>query len=413
MPGLQIDTELNAIKIFLDLLLTNVKKIQRDDGALVNEIVGLDQVAPEVAFGLNDVSDWVGPGTQYFQLNGVWYNQVLYRCLVDHISDSDFDTDLAAGRWVALVSFVDVLADGAAAQLAAEVAQGLSEDARDAAVVAQTSAEQAVVDAQAEVVNAQAEVVNAQTEVTNAQTEVANAAAQAALAAGSAADALDSENAAAQSELDVAAAIAALVDPTLNPDKLLRSDGSTYVASAIEEDEFGNVETFGNLDVGNNIDAAGSIEAAFNIEAGARYRINGLTTSTIIQTSQFTDGGSARTSTAYGNMLTSSLSITPLRDDTRLIFWIDGEFRIDQNAISPYGTCLFARNGSTLGNIVPMALRAALGSNSNLVQAPLCMVRTYDNSSTAAASYNIRAQGESGTTVTIAGVRIVWMEVLR
>lgn len=104
LPGNQVDSELNNVEQTLDLLLAFVALIQKSDGTLKNDSVGVDQLKAEVSFGLNSVSDWQS-GTDYAANAGVWVNGVkLYRCIVPHTS-TVFATDLAAGRWSLLVDF--------------------------------------------------------------------------------------------------------------------------------------------------------------------------------------------------------------------------------------------------------------------------------------------------------------------
>ena len=112
LPGNQVDAELNAVKQTLDQTLSNIAKIQRDDGALANASVGVDQMKPEVNFGLNAVTDWQA-GVVYQPNNGVWYQGKMYRCLLAHTA-TVFATDLAALRWSLLLDVntkVDARAD--------------------------------------------------------------------------------------------------------------------------------------------------------------------------------------------------------------------------------------------------------------------------------------------------------------
>ena len=48
LPGTQLDNELDEVKQTLDALNANIALIQRDDGALKNLSVGLDQLKPEI-----------------------------------------------------------------------------------------------------------------------------------------------------------------------------------------------------------------------------------------------------------------------------------------------------------------------------------------------------------------------------
>jgi hypothetical protein len=97
-PGNQLDIEYNAILLTLNQTLSNLALIQRDDGQLANESVGLSQLKPEVSAGVSPATLWASVVS--YQLNNiVFFGLGLYRCLVAHISGV-FATDLAAGKWL-------------------------------------------------------------------------------------------------------------------------------------------------------------------------------------------------------------------------------------------------------------------------------------------------------------------------
>lgn len=121
IPGAKIDQELNAAKQTMDAIRANLALIQRDDGALANDSVGVDQMKPEVTLGLNAVEDWVS-GEAYVPNNGVWYEGKLYRCLEGHTADADFAVDLADDKWSLLIDITGVVAEESAP--AAEAAVG-------------------------------------------------------------------------------------------------------------------------------------------------------------------------------------------------------------------------------------------------------------------------------------------------
>lgn len=101
-PGTYLDAEFNAIKLTSDQTLANLKLIQRDDGALANASVGTAQLKSEVTIGVNQPLPWL-TGTTYAVNDTVVVNSlVLYRCLVAHTAGT-FATDLAAGKWIALL----------------------------------------------------------------------------------------------------------------------------------------------------------------------------------------------------------------------------------------------------------------------------------------------------------------------
>lgn len=102
LPASSVDQEFNRIKTTLDEVLANLELIQRDDGDLANESVGLDQLSSEVTVGFNAPEVWV-TGTQYSEgVDTVFNGSSFYRCLVDHTAGT-FATDLAASKWEEIV----------------------------------------------------------------------------------------------------------------------------------------------------------------------------------------------------------------------------------------------------------------------------------------------------------------------
>jgi hypothetical protein len=146
-PGQYLDLELNAVKQTTDQIRSNLELIQRDDGALANESVGVEQMKAEVNFGLNAVTDWLA-GTVY-QLNaGVWQDRVLYRCIVSHTANI-FATDLAAAKWSELVDFDTYLTIAESASSNCDTKSTISTNAASAAQAAQAAAEAAQAEAEA------------------------------------------------------------------------------------------------------------------------------------------------------------------------------------------------------------------------------------------------------------------------
>lgn len=62
LPGNQVDIELDAVKSFIDQMRTNIALIQKDDGTLKNQTVGLDQAKSDliayIANSLTIEGDW-------------------------------------------------------------------------------------------------------------------------------------------------------------------------------------------------------------------------------------------------------------------------------------------------------------------------------------------------------------------
>lgn len=90
LPGDELDAELNAVKASLDETQANLGIIQRTDGQLANQSVGLDQLKPEMSVGVAAAVPWAA--STYFAANAsVFYGLVLYRCITSHTSTGSFD----------------------------------------------------------------------------------------------------------------------------------------------------------------------------------------------------------------------------------------------------------------------------------------------------------------------------------
>jgi hypothetical protein len=104
-PGTQLDAEFNAIKATTDQIRTNLQLVQRDDGALKNNIVTLDTLDPAtVAFFT--ATNWILKGawvtlTAYVALDVVTVSGATYICTTSH-TGGVFATDLAAGKWITI-----------------------------------------------------------------------------------------------------------------------------------------------------------------------------------------------------------------------------------------------------------------------------------------------------------------------
>ncbi len=104
--GNKIDQELNAIALTLAETLVNLALIQRDDGRLANESVGRDQLADEVASGVNTPTTWA-TATDYSVRDTVITSAVWYWATTEHTSGV-FATDLASGYWETIFDFTAV-----------------------------------------------------------------------------------------------------------------------------------------------------------------------------------------------------------------------------------------------------------------------------------------------------------------
>lgn len=135
LTGQKVDLEYDKIKVTLDAILTNLALIQRDDGAIANDSIGLDQLKTEVSYALNTVSDWE-TATDYVLRDAVWQGNTLYYCIVAHTSGT-FSTDLAAAKWRVLVDFSSYISAAAAS---ATAAAGSASAAATSAAAASASA---------------------------------------------------------------------------------------------------------------------------------------------------------------------------------------------------------------------------------------------------------------------------------
>lgn len=146
LPGDKVDIELAAIQLTTDEILENLALIQRDDGALANNSVGIDQLKAEVDFGFNSIDDWE-TDHDYVVRDGVYFDRKIYRCIESHTSDT-FSTDLAAEKWLLVVDFDQFLdiAETAATNAAASATAAASSatTASTAASTATTAANTAV-----------------------------------------------------------------------------------------------------------------------------------------------------------------------------------------------------------------------------------------------------------------------------
>jgi hypothetical protein len=115
-PGVSLDSEFNALGVTLAQVLTNLALIQRDDGKLANNSVGIDQLASELDIGIHNPTTWVTTHA-YIVRDVVWVGPILYRCVTAHTSGV-FATDLAAAKWVVIADFSTPLAAYIASQIA-------------------------------------------------------------------------------------------------------------------------------------------------------------------------------------------------------------------------------------------------------------------------------------------------------
>jgi hypothetical protein len=103
LPGDELDGELNSVKVTVDQILENLALLQRDDGELANQIVGFDQLAPELSLGFSAPAPWA-TATVYSAHSSVFFDGRFYLCLVPHTSGI-FAVDIANAKWSLIADF--------------------------------------------------------------------------------------------------------------------------------------------------------------------------------------------------------------------------------------------------------------------------------------------------------------------
>jgi hypothetical protein len=128
-PAAGLEAEFNKIQQALDETQARLRLVQRSDGALANQSVGVDQLKSDVQIGVNPPTAWTAFTAYALRDSVVFDNQAWYVCLESHTSTGDFATDLAAGKWQVIFEFselltteVEVFADAAEASALAAAA---------------------------------------------------------------------------------------------------------------------------------------------------------------------------------------------------------------------------------------------------------------------------------------------------
>lgn len=103
LNGSDLDTDLDRIKTSLDSQSTCLATIRKEDGALANSSVGVDQLKAEVVTLLDGVTPRGAWATlaSYAVGDLVSESSFVYACLVAHTAGT-FATDLAASKWMRL-----------------------------------------------------------------------------------------------------------------------------------------------------------------------------------------------------------------------------------------------------------------------------------------------------------------------
>lgn len=108
LPGNELDAELNAVKLAADQTQANLALIQRDDGKLANQAVTPDSLSVST-IALIGQGQYMPRGnwatsTLYNVGDVVEFNRATYVALHEHTSNSQFETDDDAGRWLLLAN---------------------------------------------------------------------------------------------------------------------------------------------------------------------------------------------------------------------------------------------------------------------------------------------------------------------
>lgn len=117
LPGQKVDQELDNLQRTTRETIDGLNQIRRSDGKLQNGIVTLDALSSEVATGVQPAVPWATE-TSYLKNAVVFHGTGYYRALEDHVSGV-FATDLAAGKWLLVADFGEIVVDAEAARDAA------------------------------------------------------------------------------------------------------------------------------------------------------------------------------------------------------------------------------------------------------------------------------------------------------
>lgn len=104
LPAAPLDANLDSVSVSISQIINSLGSLQRDDGALRNQLVTVDSLSPDVVALLgsemNPRGEWVGPGTVYARLDLVTVGVNTYIAVSDHTSAASFDADLSGSKWV-------------------------------------------------------------------------------------------------------------------------------------------------------------------------------------------------------------------------------------------------------------------------------------------------------------------------
>lgn len=108
LPANELDAELNAIELTTDEIRTSLAQLQRDDGALANQLVTPESLSAST-LAIISQGEYVprgawDDGVAYAVGDLVTYNAATYLCIVAHTSSIAFPTDNSAGKWLLIAN---------------------------------------------------------------------------------------------------------------------------------------------------------------------------------------------------------------------------------------------------------------------------------------------------------------------
>lgn len=106
LPGDEVDSEFNALKLTLDEILAKLELIQRDDGALANQSVSRDTLHSSIQLGFGAPEVWNNNTNYTADFDTVFESSKFYKCIVSHLSDpspTGFANDIA--NWEEIADF--------------------------------------------------------------------------------------------------------------------------------------------------------------------------------------------------------------------------------------------------------------------------------------------------------------------
>lgn len=108
LPANELDAELNAIELTTDEIRANLAQLQRDDGALANQLVTPESLSAStlaiIAQGEYAPRGAWDDGIAYAVGDLVTYNAATYLCIVAHTSAIAFPTDNGTGKWLLIAN---------------------------------------------------------------------------------------------------------------------------------------------------------------------------------------------------------------------------------------------------------------------------------------------------------------------